>query len=190
MFPGRNFQKLPIWTLKFAKSAISSAKNRLFLLAFWPNFALDDPFHYILIWQCFQKLKFAIWNFEKCEEIVTFKMPKKAKISQKMARNLREIAKNWQNLKIAVNFAKIACDFCKNLIANIPSKIAELAIDRGVWQHWLSDESLAWSGARCLSRFQRPFRISSTKAKWLFSAKIGQKPLGSRRQRWGKLRNF
>ena len=74
------------------------------------------------------------------KKIVTFKSPKKRlryrRNCQNFTWNRGKIAKNWQNVKIAGNFAKIACDFCKNLIASLPSKIAELAINRGVWQHW------------------------------------------------------
>ena len=81
--------------------------------------------------------------------------------------NRGKFAKNWQCVKIAGNFAKIACDFCKNLIASLPSKIAELAINRGVWQHCLLLFVTFLNYYWVLNRTESPsYRIGSSAAKF------------------------
>ena len=96
---------------------------KIFLLLFQENFPKIFQF------ETLKNVKI-LWLL-KCQARLKYR-----RNCQNFTWNRGKIAENWQYLKIAENFAKIACDFCKNLIATLPSKIAELAINRGVWQHW------------------------------------------------------
>ena len=148
MLPDRNFQKSPIWTLKFAKIAIFRAQNRGNIATFLANFHYFLPWLTLFIaflcdnvfknWNLYNILitfsrkfskNFSIWNFEKCEDFVTFEMPSKAQISQKLPEFYVKSRENRRKLTISQNRGK----FRKNRVRFLQKSYRQLTLqNRGI----------------------------------------------------------